>query len=182
MAIRSILPPQVGVDKTQTWATVGPPDEKSAVRVAFTKEASPVVIEAAEAMASVTSNLVTLKVYHDRRGWQIHGTLAVEDPQLKQLLLSVAKERLLLQCQQSKHVRVLNHCTNPWRETHHGFRSLLSLVDEEHEACMPMYECGRCPNGTGCPKKHPVCVKRLYVALHMHEPVQDVDLEASEIW
>jgi len=64
----------------------------------------------------------------------------------------------------------------------YGFRALLSLVEEYDKACIPMHESGQCPHGQQCLKKHPVCVKRLYVAIHTREHFQDVDNDAGEKW
>jgi len=150
----------------------------------FTTEASRVVQEVAEAMAFIAnSNMVNLRVYQDRRGWQIRGTLVVNDPQLEELLFSVSKQRLMLHCQHSKHLCLLNSCTHPWRDVRHGFRSLLTFMEDPNESCMHMYESGQCPNGKRCPKRHPDCVKKVYVALHTMncEYFQDVDNYAGAI-
>jgi len=175
---------QLEVQRKRFLAMVDAPNDRCAPLESFTTEASRVVKDVAEAMAFITSsNMVSLKVYYDRRGWQIRGALAVEDPQLEKLLLSVSQQRLMLQCQHSKHICLLSSRTHPWRNVRHGFRSLLSFMDHHDETCMPMYESGQCPNGKRCPKRHPKCVKRLYVALHTltHEPFQEVDNGAGAI-
>jgi len=180
-----IVSAKLQVQHTHFLAMVNAPNDRRAALDSFTSEASRVVKEVAEAMAFIAnSNMVSLKVFQDRRGWQIRGALAVEDPQLEKLLLSVSKQRLMLQCQHSKHVCLLNSRTHPWRDVHHGFRSLLTFMEDHDKSCMHMYESGQCPNGKRCPKRHPDCVKNLYVALHTltREPFQDVDKYAGAIW
>jgi len=174
---------QLEVQRKQFLAMVNAPNDRRAALDDLNTEATRIVKETTDAMAFIaTNNMVSLKVCHDRRGWQIRGTLDVEDPQLKQLLLSVAKQRFMLQCQHSNHVCLLNSRTHPWKDTHYGFRALLSLVEEYDKACIPMHESGQCPHGQQCLKKHPVCVKRLYVAIHTREHFQDVDNDAGEKW
>jgi len=181
MAMQSLLPAQGEANGPQRACPLALVSPSQTSHDMFMAAAWRVVLEAAEAMAFVADNLVSVTVSQDRRGWQIFCTLAHEDPQIRKLTLSVSKRRLLLQCRCSRHVHLLNWRTKPWKDVNCGFRALLSFVDDDQKACMPMYERGHCPNGKECSKRHPSCIKRVYVGLQTHKADQDLGTHADAI-
>jgi len=180
LAMQSLLPARSDSQSVQTLSMYKPPCEEHEARQAFTKSTEHIVQEVVQAIAFITDN--TVRLYRDRRGWQIRGILPIEDPQFEEWLLSVSKQLVLLQCQQAKHVCLLNCCTHPWKDTNHGFRALLGCVEDRHTACIPMYETGRCFKGANCSNNHPVCIKRLFVTMHTPEHSESFDDKADATW
>jgi len=131
----------------------------------FLVEADEVVKSVAAAMAQGTRQKFLVRVYQERRGWEILATIPEEDQRYTDLLLSMAKAKLRAACQCSTHVCLLSNCANAWKDVRCGFRALLGFMDDESTACIPMYELGRCPNREECQKQHPNYIKRLFVVV-----------------
>jgi len=146
----------------------------------FLVEADEVVKSVAAAMAQATRKEFSVRVYQERRGWEILAIIPDEDQRYTDLFLSMAKAKMRAACQCSTHVWLMNNCSEPWRDVCRGFRALLGFMDDESTACVPMYELGMCPNMAECPKKHPNCIKRLFVVVRRNlDPAVDSSESSS---
>lgn len=144
-------------------------------------EAADVVSNTASSIVDSTATKCLVQVYQDRRGWEIHTMVAVEDQHCMEGLLDVAKTHLQEACQSTKCVSLVSNKTNTLKDVHCGFRALLAFVDDESRAGMPICEFEKCPN-PDCPNQHPTRIKRLYVMVktNRHSPQPDFNDNISE--
>jgi len=143
---------------------------------AFVDELTNVVKSTVSAMKPITVTQPVAKLFHDRRGWEIHMVVAEEELHHAKEMLEVAKANLLEASQTSKYARLL-HNRSPWRDVRRGFRTLIAFMEDETNACTEIYELGECPHWTNCSKKHPRCIKRLFVVVK--STLVDSDLSSS---
>jgi len=128
----------------------------------FIAEAAGVVTKTASSIADSSDMKCLVQVYEDRRGWEIHTTVAVEDQHGMEELLDVAKAQLQEACLSASNVCLVSNTRHTWKDVHCGFRALMAFVEDESRSGMPICEFEHCPNPE-CPNQHPTRIKRLYV-------------------
>jgi len=128
----------------------------------FVAEAADAVTKTASSIADSTKATSIVEVCQDRRGWEIHATVAIEDQHCVKELLDVAKDHLQAACQSTRYVcLVSNHM---WKDVQYGLRGLLAFVEDETRASTPICELQKCPNPE-CPARHARLIKRFYVTV-----------------
>jgi len=140
----------------------------------FMAEAAGVVTKTASSIADGADMKCLVQVYEDRRGWEIHTMVAVEDQHGMEELLNVAKANLQEACHSASCVCLVSNTRHTWKNVHCGFRALMAFVDDESRAGMPICELEHCPN-PACPNQHPTRIKRLYVMVKTNMVTPQVD-------
>jgi len=140
-------------------------------------EAADVVTKTASSIADRPDMKSLVQVYQDRRGWEIHTTVAVEDQHGMEELIDVAKAHLQEACWCARYVCLVSNKSGKWKDVQCGFRALLACVEDESRAGLPICEFEHCTTPE-CPDQHPTRIKRLYVMVrtNMMNP-QDIPLE-----
>lgn len=101
----------------------------------------------------------------EERRWTISVTVQEESISQKEYLLNLAKNSLFKASNDSQNVYIMGYASNPFMTTSNGFITMLGDMQDEQNACWPLYSKGVCRRVCSCDWQHPECLMPINIVI-----------------